>query len=646
MGIWRLSNTGLRNPLRMMEGLRIYSQSNLVGKIHGKSQERALEQLLASHGLLNVTSKSDGTYGRKWRVAWNNYGCVYTKFQKNSGIKQENIGLVDEITPLGWAFIRADTYPAEQECFLRALSVPMEQMDDGRTFSPLRWTLKVLLELEKKTGKAECNFNEFAIYIQTSDPSVDLENLVKHILDLRHRKELSNAKKRFDTKAYQQAKIDQGYKDKAENYKEYGDMNLRNLRAAGIFKRHGRGIAIMKEYHALAEELAENAVSTATAEERYTLLYNIPPLPMDNLDGAKAVLNDLVNTVKQAGIVVDLSGFDLTTTVGVNSARMSLQASLDKTNEEKYAAAQRNEWREIADYMELIQRHGGTKTYDDGSEIVVPKDEAAAYLEWVVWRSFLAIDSLVNAPSEVRSFRIDQDFFPVNTAPGKRPDLIAEFKDCVVVGEVTLSDSSRQEAMEGEPVRRHVADLMQKYDKPVYGLFIANHIDTNTAETFRTGLWYLKDDSEIQLNIVPFTLAQYEQIFVDMFEAKKASPNVLINLIKECGNGKERLKAPVWKTEIGERLQHYEVEIFNILWQEIKCPSCGQYFYLNFDNYLIGKSSQDRPMGKSYLYEFKTDDCKCPYCGKRLRISGYISEYPSESGSVEGIPQIKVKVLN
>lgn len=65
---------------------------------------------------------------------------------------------------------------------------------------------------------------------------------------------------------------------------------------------------------------------------------------------------------------------------------------------------------------------------------------------------------------------------PVGTAPGNRPDLIAEFRNFVIVIEVTLSESSRQEAMEGEPVRRHVADAVEKYSKqgkPVFGLFIA-----------------------------------------------------------------------------------------------------------------------------------------------------------------------------
>lgn len=118
--------------------------------------------------------------------------------------------------------------------------------------------------------------------------------------------------------------------------------------------------------------------------------------------------------------------------------------------------------------------------------------------------------------------------------------------------------------MEGEPVRRHVADLMQEYEKPVYGLFIANSVDTNTAETFRTGIWYLKDDVEIQLKIVPFTLAQYREIFVDMFETNTASPKVLINLIQRCEQGRESLKAPAWKSEISEILRKFAEMMINM----------------------------------------------------------------------------------
>lgn len=557
MDIWRLSNTGVRNPLRIQDGLRAYSRSVLVSDIRSREKEIALGNYLANEGVLTNVNDPDGTYGRKWRFAWNMFGYTVTQVKNSWGFSQEKLGDADSITPLGKALIRAETFPAVQECFLRAMSVHMHETVDGRYFSPLRWTLKVLLEVEKQTGSASVNFNEFAIYIQTSDPSMQVDRLVAYILKLRQRKEQSKAKKVFDRKAYAEAKEEQGYGYKAENYKEYGDMNLRYLRASGMFQRKGRGIAIVPQRHSLAVTLASEQFSDKSLLERYNLLYNIPPLPTDSIDGARDALMNLTSILKKMGIIYDISQYRLDTVAEINNARLSLQSLLDRDNELKYASEQRDKWQEISDYMDLIMKRGGSKTYDDGTEIIVPKDEAAAYLEWVIWRSFLAIDSLENKPYEVRSFNIDQDFFPVNTANGGRADLVAEFADCVICGEVTLSTSSRQEAMEGEPVRRHVADLMEQYDKPVYGLFVANTVDTNTAETFRIGVWYLKDDRRVDLQIVPFTLKQYNILFRHMFEVGYASPKVLINLILTCSDSRLGLTAPEWKVNIEEVVSAY-----------------------------------------------------------------------------------------
>ncbi len=94
--------------------------------------------------------------------------------------------------------------------------------------------------------------------------------------------------------------------------------------------------------------------------------------------------------------------------------------------------------------------------------------------------------------------------------------MIFEFEDFVFVVEVTLTSSSRQEAAEGEPVRRHVAKYVDDYElkgKRVYGLFIANNINTNTAETFRIGVWYRNDDSQLSVQIVPITLEDFSNLF-------------------------------------------------------------------------------------------------------------------------------------
>lgn len=548
--IWFVGNTGVRNPLRIQDGLKVYADSNLVGKIRGVSGAVSLMNLLCQKGILNNGAGKDatGSYGRKWRLVFNLNGFTYDAVNPSDGFNQEDIGPIDGITPFGYAFLKADTVPAVQECFLRAMSMKMKPLGNGKFFSPLCWTLAVLLKLEQITGSASVNFAEFAVCIQTTNPSFDIDEVTSKILEIRDRKSKSTAKKRFDHQLYEEFGKD--YPKKSENFKEYGDMNLRYLRASGIVQRKGRGIAIVPEKHTLAIQLAQNQISEDSAFERYRTLYNGPALPTDNMGMAREVLSDLLRQLDERHIAYDLSDYSLETAADINNARRGLEATLSQYNEIVYADDQRNQWQEICDYMELIRKRGGKKQYEDDTEINVPKEEASAYLEWIIWRAFLAIDHLANKPYEARRFRIDQDFLPVNTAPGNGPDLIAEFNDCVVVIEVTLSESSRQEAMEGEPVRRHVADLMQQYDKPVYGLFIANRVDSNTAETFRIGVWYTREDKRLDLHIVPFTLVQFENFFKSIFTTNKATPKAVISLMNECERHRKECEAPEWKAQI------------------------------------------------------------------------------------------------
>ena len=211
--------------------------------------------------------------------------------------------------------------------------------------------------------------------------------------------------------------------------------------------------------------------------------------------------------------------------------------------------------------MTLLIKGGGKLVYDEDNAIEVPKDETPAYLEWTLWRAALAIDHMVNKPYEVRGFKLDSDFMPVSAAGGGKGDLYCEFSDFTILTEVTMSTSSRQEAMEGEPVRRHVSDAVLKYDKPVYGMFIAVRIDTNTAETFRHGVWYAKGDVKQRLDIVPLTLAQFQKYFVAMFEANKAAPEKLRDLILKCESRRDILEAPAWKQYIDTTVSEKANEI-------------------------------------------------------------------------------------
>ena len=548
--IWLVGNTGLRNPNRIQEGFAVFANSSFVGNLHGKENEIEFMKLLDEKGIIQNEEGKDesGSHARKWRLMFAKNGFIYPQIKKKDG-NQEDLGALDALTPFGKMFLKADTYPAVQECYLRSMSVEQFPMPDGvRYFSPLRWLLAIMLELEKRTGSSEISRIEFALWGHTTNPSYNVSEVVDSILDLRARRAVAPAKRPFDKQEIQ--KRGENYDKKPENFLDYTDMNMRYLRISGVLQRKGRGLVIVPSKHVLAEKLAKSTASEESIMQAYKKLCNGAPLPTDSMDVAKALLDDLIKQMKERHIVFDISDLPLTTPAEINIARQRLENIMAQTDEIKYAEDQRNQWKEISDYMSLLIKGGGKLVYDEDNAIEVPKDETPAYLECVLWRAALAIDHLVNKPYEVRGFRLDSDFLPVSAAGGGKGDLYCEFSDFTILTEVTMSTSSRQEAMEGEPVRRHVSDAVLKYDKPVYGMFIAVRIDTNTAETFRHGIWYAKGDVKQRLDIVPLTLAQFQKYFVAMFEADKAQPEHLRDLILTCETRRDILNAPAWKQYI------------------------------------------------------------------------------------------------
>lgn len=548
--IWLVGNTGLRNPNRIQEGLAVYAKSAFVGKLHGKENEIGFMNLLNAEGIIQNESGKDesGSHARKWRLMFAKNGYIYPQVSRKDG-DQGDLGVMDDITPFGRVFLKADTFPAVQECFLRAMSVEQFEMPDKTSyFSPLRWMLAIMLELEKRTGSTEMSRIEFALWGHTTNPSYNLSEVVDNILDLRQRRSCAPAKRTFDKNEIKER--GRHYDKKADNFLDYSDMNMRYLRISGMFQRKGRGIMIVPAKHLLAKKLAKSTATSEPLIEAYKKLCMGAPLPTDNLDIAKTLLEDLKKQMKDRHIVHDISDLPLDTPAEINIARQRLEDTLAKTDEIQYANEQCNQWKEIADYMSLLIKGGGKMVYDEDNAIEIPKDETPAYFEWTLWRAALAIDHMVNKPYEVRGFRLDSDFLPVTAAGGGKGDLYCEFEDFTILTEVTMSTSSRQEAMEGEPVRRHVSDAVLKYDKPVYGLFLAIKIDTNTAETFRHGIWYAKGDVKQRLDIVPLSLEQFRRYFVAMFDGKQACPEYLRDLIFQCEAERDNLETPDWMKHI------------------------------------------------------------------------------------------------
>ncbi len=552
MNFWQLGNTSVRSALRIRDGLIAYSKSSIQGNIRNVAGDIAFRELLGQNGIVSLGEDVTNSVGRKWRSAMGKLGFIYPEVNKGMGFDQDTLGPLDMITPAGRNLINAQTVPAIQECYLRSMVTPLTPLDNDSTFSPLCWVLAIMLNLERKGHEATISFPEMATIVIVSNPSDGLDNVTDQLLDLRARRNAAERKRRFDGELYYQKAVEFGCA--LRTFKDYADMNIRYIKATGMVQAKGKGIILIPEKHTLAIQLTQQLVSTQKLVYLYHNLCMGSKLPTDQQDLATQVLYDLLSQTVKFGIHYSLEGKLLDTPAHINQVRYEIEQLIAEKKEEYYAHHQADEWQEIAAYMDLIASRKERLRIDEENELRIPRAEAPAYLEWSLWRAFLALDSLVNKPYDVRRFNIDQDFMPVSTAPGNGADLIAEFKDRIVVIEVTLSESSRQEAMEGEPVRRHVADLMQQKDKPVFGLFIANRIDTNTAETFRNGCWYTRDDTKLKLHIIPITLQQFSLYFRAMFEHGIANPAPLFDLMHEC-YGYSCREAPAWKATISEIVQ-------------------------------------------------------------------------------------------
>jgi len=333
--IWLIGNTGVRNQWRLPGGFKVYAESNMVGKLRTPEDQKAFKELLAQTGEIRGDKDKDesASITRKYRLMFNKFGFAYPEITSKHGFQQNELGEIDHITPLGKAFYNANNVEAQQECFLRGLIVPMEELENGRSFSPLIWILCIMLELEKITGDTKINFIEFATQVQTSNPDFSLGEIVNKILTIRECRLSAENKKKFDREQIDEAWTH--YFKMRDNFSQYADMNLRYLCTSGIVKRSGRGISLVPEFHAMAVALTEQVVSEASYKERLLLQCNGAELPTDNIETANLVLADLIRELNEYNIHYEIPDIPLDSMQNVNTVRSSLKQDIDKYKEEK-----------------------------------------------------------------------------------------------------------------------------------------------------------------------------------------------------------------------------------------------------------------------------------------------------------------------
>lgn len=573
---WHFGNTTVRNPQRIRDGLIVLKSSILNGNLDGKQHESMFADVLDGNGVVSISNR-DRDYsdiGRKWRSCFSQLGFITHKFKRNLNPGEIDPTIAElirdypelglngkpyQLTPSGLRMIEAKTIQEQQECMLRSLlayEIPstIEPRNGEQSFMPFIFILQVLKKLGKlptQLGLSKAEMGIVQSYREHSKIDEALEAIIEHRAD-RDSALGRVGKRKVDNKLFDKLASEAGLK--RITIKDYSDVNFRYPRLSGLVSLKGKRLVISDKKEPLVDSiLAEEPkiIDGVHNSKNYLLrLWKGAELPTDNEKTARQEIIRFRKLLIDSGVEQELVPVvpETEDVARLNQVRIRLEVLYQQVLEKNFASVQTEEEqvKETIAYLKKIDKQPiDEETYD------IDIEDEPAYLEWAVWRAFLAINHLVNGPHEARRFKIDQDFFPLGCAPGGGPDMIFEFEDYVLVVEVTLTTSSRQEAAEGEPVRRHVAKEKTKVaaatGKPVYGLFMARSIDNNTAETFRIGVWYTGDEPDF-INIVPITLKQFilmmEKYMISRYDHKEFRHVLDTCLIPRNAH------APAWKREI------------------------------------------------------------------------------------------------
>ncbi len=560
---WQLGNTTVRSGLRTRDALIALDDAGIEGNIRGQAGDRAFRDVLGQAGVVDLGVDTTASVGRKFRSAMTHLGFLYPVAP--SGIEQSSIGPPDCITPAGRRFIAATSAIAQQECFLRSLVGRSIDLSNSRyqspgDFSPLLHTLRVMKALDTQTGESSISFIEFAAFVQTTGNETNQSEIVDRILEFRSGRATAQNKRQFDEAAIAEQRHIDGDIVAVSTYRDYADMNFRYLRATGLFSQRGRGLSFFDERADLVESLLETIIPISDQVAYWTSLTLGPRLPFDNLEGARENLVQLVKLAEDKKLAIEFDISKVATPADAEVARHEIEERIALIDEVEFARSQSEEWEKISKYLVALESGRARVSREDEDVVVIPSGESAAYLEWAVWRAFLAVNRLENPPYQSRRFPVDRDFLPIRNAPGGGPDLIFEFESFVLVVEVTLLTSGRQEAAEGYPVRQHVFQVKQEYEsrsqKPVYGLFVAPEMNPNSVATFRLGQWH-EDDDEVRLDIVPITIRQFNSLFRGMFENSAVDNLHVLEFLNQCLRVRDSDNRPSeWQRAIAESVDY------------------------------------------------------------------------------------------
>ena len=610
---WLIGDMICRNPHRLIGALSVLQDSRFNGNVQTDAKRDEFVRQLQKNEVVKYQGISKGKSmekeGRKWILALSRLGFVTPALSSKRHMKgridprlakilQGDMNLFtlsahpSEITPSGMRFMGSESNIEEQENLLRAINgyrivVHEDQNNqypihsnrhldiDGleerfeRNFSPLLFILDILHQLSACNEEPKLSGDEFAFFVQTSNPFFGISNVVEQIVKYRKgwKKVEGNRKRRNDYKKRTHISVASKALKKSENEIKSFDLYTQkictflHLKSSGLFcSTPDDGITVSENQKVIARMIREDRPRDTGFVEFQRSLMTDPGLPFDSAENAKVVIRDLKEKLSDQKYISRIPKFNQKSSiVDLKNIIHDYQNAYREMNELEYADRQSEKVEDIVNYLLDLSKP------KPSSEIALERG-APVTLEWAVWSAFLAMGGNPINPrhekGKSRRFEIDHECLPVRHAPGNGPDMAFEFEDFIIVAEVTLIKGSRQDAAESEPVRRHVAKYVTEsnFKKDVYCLFVAPEIDNNMAQSFLGSVWYpTGKDEEMILNIVPVDLKSLVGFLHTQHTNGKIGNDkgiraieYLVDLIHDCRTEArdDSMKAPKWKKTI------------------------------------------------------------------------------------------------
>ena len=540
--IWHLNNTSIRNPGRYLEALRAYDEYGLIEGLFGKGNkdaQKTLYNLILDAGLIDSSKRDSDWNGRKWRLGFRELGLIHYKCL--DGLEP------GAISKSGRAILDASNDTELQDVYFRIIfNLETRKESETLCFRPVPLILNVIKLLKEAGEKDSINQIEFAVTLQDFREGMTPQDYFNEIVKFREEVKANKGNlKNFYNETFKKIYERNNRRPNIKTIsKEYPDATFRLLKLSGIFRLEGSKLTLNPQYLNLLNTLCSDNKTYESESEYYRNLSNLPGVPIDkDIEVLKSIVTENTQKLNIASPNLEALGNE-----ELRLLRINQEDQILKNKEENFAYEQRDKVEIITKWFDLLISNKGIEVDFEGEYIAFKKDERPQYLEWIVWRAFLAINNLSNKPYESRKFPLDSELKPTSHAPSKGPDLLMEFDKFNLVVEVTWTTSSRQVAAEGEPVIRHVAQITYESDKPTYCLFIAPKIDLNTYQYYIVNdVYFLDENIEQVANIIPISLEEFLKFFNKLPKANNDSINKIYSILEDCTSIKKDFRPIEWK---------------------------------------------------------------------------------------------------